>query len=68
MTQYLLAKARNLQTGQTVKAQDLTGERFTLQQRAIAEDLAQQLALKMTARTGSVWVGFLETYTPTHRS
>jgi hypothetical protein len=67
MTQYLLAKARNTITGQTVKNQDLTGARFTLQQRTLAEDSAHQLAAKMTARTGDAWEGFVEVYTPTHR-
>jgi hypothetical protein len=67
MPQYLLAKARNTVTGQTVKAQDLTGARFRLDQRVIAEDAADQLAAKMSARTGESWVGFTEAYTPTQR-
>ena len=65
--QFLLVKARNTVTGQTVKNQDLTGARFTLNQRSLAEDSAQQLADKMTARTGDLWVGFCEAYTPTVR-
>jgi hypothetical protein len=65
--QYLLAKARNTVTGQTVKNQDLTGARFTLNQRSLAEDSAHQLADRMTARTGDLWVGFCEAYTPTVR-
>ena len=65
--QYLLPKARNLTTGQTVKTQDLTGARFTLQQRGLAEAYARQLADKMTARTGDSWVGFVEAYTPSIR-
>jgi hypothetical protein len=65
--QYLLAKARNTVTGQTVKNQDLTGARFSLNQRRLAEDSADQLALKMTARTGETWVGFCEAYTPRYR-
>ena len=68
MDQYLLAKARNTVTGQTVKNQDLTGGRFTLKQRVLAEDSARQLALKMSARTGDTWLGFVEAYTPTERS
>lgn len=64
---YLIPKARSVSTGQTVKEQDLTGERFRLNQRAIAEDAAQQLADRMSARTGEPWVGFLEEYTPTQR-
>jgi hypothetical protein len=65
---FLLPKARNLVTGQTVKTQDLTGARFTLQQRTLAEDAARQLAVKMSRRTGDSWVGFVEAYTPTRRS
>lgn len=68
MTQrFLLPKARNLTTGQTVKTQDLTGARFTLQQRFLAEDMARKLAEKMTARTKHSWVGFVEEYTPSVR-
>jgi len=59
--------ARNTVTGQTVKTQDLTGTRLNLTQRAIAQELADQLAAKMTARTGETWQGFLESYTPTQR-
>lgn len=67
MAQYLIAKARNTVTGQTVKAQDLTGGRFTSNQRALAEDYASQVAEKMTRRTGQQWVGFVESYTPSQR-
>jgi len=67
MATYLLPKARNTTTGQTVKTQDLTGARFTLKQRALAEDAAQQLASKMSSRTGDSWYGFVEEYTPTVR-
>jgi hypothetical protein len=66
MQQYLLAKARST-TGQTVKNQDLTGARFTHAQRAIAQETADQLAVKMTARTGDTWTGFVESYTPSIR-
>jgi hypothetical protein len=65
---YLITKARNTVTGETVKSQDLTGARFTSAQRALAEDMARQLAEKMTRRTGVEWQGFVETYTPTRRS
>jgi len=61
--QYLIVKARST-TGQTVKNQDLTGDRFNMHQRGIAQEVADQLAAKMTARTGDQWTGFLETYTP----
>ena len=66
--QYLLPMARNSVTGQTVKNQDLTGARFTQKQRELAEDIADQLADRMTARTGDKWQGFVKLYTPTVRS
>lgn len=59
--------ARNTATGVTVKTQDLTGARFTVRQRRLAEDMARQLAEKMSARTGDLWQGFVEEYTPTER-
>jgi hypothetical protein len=68
MQKYLLPKARNTVTGQTVKQQDLTGARFTMAQRVIAEEVAQQLAQKISDRTGQVWVGIVEEYTPSQRN
>jgi hypothetical protein len=67
MKTYLLAKARNSLTGQTVKEQDLTGARFGLNQRALCQDQANKLAQKMTVRTKEPWVGFVEEYVPTVR-
>jgi len=51
MATYLLPTARNLLTGQRQKIQDLTGDRLTESQRSIAEEKAQQLADKLTAKT-----------------
>ena len=65
--QYLITKARNIITGQTVMEQDLTGARFELRQRVLAEDQANQLAAKMTRNTGENWQGFVEVYTPSAR-
>lgn len=65
--QYLMIKARNIITGQTVKNQDLTGGRLELRQRALAEELSAQLADKMTRNTGEAWTGFVEEYTPSVR-
>jgi len=59
--------ARNMITGQTVKNQDLTGAKFTQKQRVLAEEVAGQLAARMTARTGDTWLGFVQLYTPTTR-
>jgi hypothetical protein len=63
---FLLTKARNTRTGQSVKTQDPTA-RFTLAQRSMCQEVADQLAARMTARTGDTWVGFCEAYTPTVR-
>jgi len=63
--QYLITKARNIITGQTVMNQDLSGVRLELRQRALAEHLAQELAQKMSRTTGAVWQGFVEEYTAT---
>lgn len=68
MTTYLLPKARNTVTGQTIKTQDLTGTRFGLNQRRLAKDMADQTAAKMSARTGQLWEGFLTEYQPTVRA
>lgn len=65
--QYLLAKARNRTTGQTVKAQDLTGSRFTLNQSAFAQQAADRLAKTMSATTDEQWTGYVERYTPSVR-
>lgn len=62
--QYLLPMARSTTTGRTIKTQDLTGARFELHQRVLAQDLADQVAERMSKRTGETWVGYLETYTP----
>jgi hypothetical protein len=64
---YLIPKARNTLTGQSVKTQDLTGARFTLRQRKLAQSACDQLAQKMSNRTGDSWVGYLEEYVPSYR-
>ena len=67
MTTYLMPKAINLRTGQTVKQQDLTGGRFTLSQRELCLERAGQLAAQMTARTHETWEAQVIEYTPTER-
>ena len=66
--EYLLPMARNTRTGQTVKTQDLSGLRYTQNQRVLAESAADQCAAKMTARTGDQWQGFVREYTPRERT
>ena len=43
--------------------QDLSGYKFELRQRTLAENQADQLAAKMTRSTGEVWTGFVEVFT-----
>ena len=62
MTTYLLPKARNSVTGETVKTQDLTGARYTLKQRSFAEQATEQLAQKMTVRTETLWTPIVVEY------
>lgn len=63
MQTYLMPKARNTRTRQTVKQQDLTGLRFAHHQRALAQQSADQLALSMNRRGRDLWQGFVEEYT-----
>ena len=60
---YLLPKASNARTGQTVRHEDLTGGKIPLHQQKVADILAKQLADKMSERTGEQWQGFVAEYT-----
>lgn len=64
---YLLPKAINTRTRQSVKQQDLTGGRFTLAQRAFCQEQAEKLARQMSARTGDLWEARVIEYSPTER-
>lgn len=68
MATYLLPKARNKVTGQTVKIQDLDGHRITHSQRSLAQERANQLASDLTGRTGETWEGYVVEYTPSVRN
>jgi hypothetical protein len=63
--QYLMPKARNLRTGQTVKQQDLAGRRYMPHQSKLAQQEADELARSMTNRSRDTWRGFLDVYTAT---
>jgi hypothetical protein len=63
--QYLMPKARNLRTGQTVKQQDLAGRRYMPHQSQLAQQDADDLARSMTNRSRDTWRGFLDAYTAT---
>jgi len=64
MQKYLIAKAQNTVTKQTVMHRNLSEAKFTLKQRKLAEDFAEQYAAKLTARTGETWTARVEEYTP----
>jgi len=64
---YLLPKAYCQETGQTVKTQDLTGGRYSLNQRQFAEEHAGRLAESMTQKTRREWLPLVVEYTPTYR-
>ena len=61
---YLIAKAQNTITKQTVMHRNLSEAKFALSQRRLAQDFADQYAIKMTERTGEPWTGYVEEYTP----
>jgi len=61
---YLIAKARNEITKQTVMHKDLSGAKFTLQQRKLAQDFAEQYAAKLTNRWQQPWTGYVVEYVP----
>jgi len=65
--QYLIVKAKNTHTGITLKQQDLTGTRFKLSQRHLADDQAERFADSLSGRTGDTWIPVVETYTPSVR-
>lgn len=64
---YILPMARNRRTGETVKAQDLTGSRYQQHQRNDCLLVAQRLARQLTERTGDDWQPVIQPYTPTVR-
>ena len=61
--QYLAVKARNMITGETVMSRDLSGGRYELRQRSVANLEARLLAEQMTRRKGEPWQGFVEVFT-----
>jgi hypothetical protein len=63
MQQYIMPMARNTRTGETVKSQDLTGQRLQPHQRQEAQLLANRLAAQMTQRSRDSWQAILTLYT-----
>jgi hypothetical protein len=64
MEKRLIAKARNETTKQTVMHRNLHSSNFSVSQRKLAEDFADQYAAKLTARTQQPWTGYVEEYVP----
>jgi hypothetical protein len=62
MARYLVVKARNTETQQTVKQQDLNGRLLQWHQKREAEEIADTLAENLTKRTRQLWVGLVEEY------
>lgn len=60
---YLIPKAVNTVTHQTVMQRDLAGGRYRLNQRPLAEISADLLAAKMTRSTGELWQARVDVYT-----
>ena len=63
--QYLMPKARNLRTGQTVKQQDLAGRRYMPHESKLAQQEAEDLAQAMNKRSQDTWRGFVDVYAAT---
>ena len=62
MQQYIMPMARNTRTGQTVKSQDLTGQRLQPHQHPEAQLLANRLAAQMTLRGRDSWQPLVQSY------
>lgn len=65
-TVYLIPKARNDLTKETVAHMELSGRRFALHERALVQQLADGLAQKLAAKTKDPWTGYVDLVN-THR-
>lgn len=63
MAQYIIPKARCLETGQTVQEQDLSGRRFQPHERVECQRLADRLAENQNKRSDKTWQGYCQIYT-----
>ena len=62
MTQYIIPKARCIETAQTVVEHDLAGIKFQPHQQIECKMLADRLAEKLTFKTGRRWQGYCAVY------
>ncbi len=67
-TVYIVPKARNLATGETVTHMELSGRRFASHERALCQELANVLAKKYSQRTLDTWQGYVETVNVGHKA
>lgn len=63
MQKYLIPQAKNTRTKQLVQEQDLSGRRFTQDQRAECRMVAESLAQRMMTRSPDQWVAVIKEYT-----
>lgn len=59
-TVYLIPKARNNITKETVAHMELSGRRFALHERALVQQLADRLADNLAAKTRDPWTGYVD--------
>lgn len=60
---YLMPAARNLNTGQVIKQQDLAGVRYTQADAGTVNELSQLLAASLGRRRRETWVAAPISYT-----
>jgi len=61
---YWLPIAKCVETGQIIKEQDLTGHRYTRNQKSWALAAAQRIAANQNARTEYTWHATVREYKP----
>jgi len=67
-TVYLIPKARNTVTKESVAHMELSGLRFSQHERALAQQLADRLAARLTARTTDLWTGYVDRVNESNRA
>ncbi len=67
-TVYLIPKARNSVTKESVAHMELSGQRFALHERVLVQQLADRLAAQLTARTTQLWTGYVDRVNESNRA
>jgi hypothetical protein len=63
MANYIIPIARCLETGQTVKVQDLSGRRLQMHEKLECQRMADRLAEQLTVKTRKSWQGLCLPFT-----